>query len=89
MCKCEVLLFNVKYISSDGRLLREAVRAQFLFINRTNDVLLPADQAISIIDKNVRNSKSTIPKLNALSKANFKFLNFIYFYHISYKLQLN
>ncbi|VDN83893.1 unnamed protein product, partial [Brugia pahangi] len=68
LCECDVLLFNVKYISSDGRLLREAVRAQFLFINRTNDALLLADQAISIIDKNALNPKGVVPKLSALSK---------------------
>ncbi|CAG9533294.1 unnamed protein product [Cercopithifilaria johnstoni] len=68
LCECEVLLFNVKYISSDGRLLRQAVRAQFLFINRTNDALLLADRAISIIDKNALNPKDVIPKLSAFSK---------------------
>uniref|UniRef100_A0A0R3RID9 Recep_L_domain domain-containing protein n=1 Tax=Elaeophora elaphi TaxID=1147741 RepID=A0A0R3RID9_9BILA len=68
MCKCEALLFNVKYISSDGHLLRQAVRAQFLFINQTNDELLPADQAISIMDKNALNPKGVVPKLSALTK---------------------
>ncbi|MCP9261415.1 hypothetical protein DINM_004783 [Dirofilaria immitis] len=51
LCECEVLLFNMKYINADGHLLRQTVRAQFLFINQTNDALLPADRAISIIDK--------------------------------------
>ncbi|VDK80581.1 unnamed protein product, partial [Onchocerca ochengi] len=67
-CECEVLLFNVKYINADGHLLRQAVRAQFLFINRTNDALLPADLAISIIDKKALNPRMTVPKLNAFSR---------------------
>ncbi|KAM3719724.1 Cadherin-23 [Dirofilaria immitis] len=68
LCECEVLLFNMKYINADGHLLRQTVRAQFLFINQTNDALLPADRAISIIDKKALNPKMVLPKLNALSK---------------------
>ncbi|VDK79091.1 unnamed protein product [Gongylonema pulchrum] len=67
LCECEVLLFNVKYIAFEGRILRQAVRAQFLFINRTNDALLPADRAISIIDKKALNPKSPVPKLSAIT----------------------
>uniref|UniRef100_A0A915AFR7 Cadherin domain-containing protein n=1 Tax=Parascaris univalens TaxID=6257 RepID=A0A915AFR7_PARUN len=69
LCECEVLLLGVGYGSSDGRILRQSVRAHFIFVNRTDDSIMPSERAISIVDRKAVDPKAQVPKLSAVQQA--------------------
>lgn len=74
ICDCDVLFIRVNYASSDGQLLRQTVRAKFIFINKTNDALINADRAIAIIDQDLLNSKTPLLKSTVLKVSEIYFL---------------
>uniref|UniRef100_F1KSD0 Cadherin-87A n=1 Tax=Ascaris suum TaxID=6253 RepID=F1KSD0_ASCSU len=69
LCECEVLLLGVDYGSSDGRILRQSVRGHFIFVNRTDDSIMPSERAISIVDRKAVDPKAQVPKLSAVQQA--------------------